>query len=103
MVPVVCSVRLYEGCWKGTLSQEAVTLALKRTFPEQSDNALVDVEFVEPEDIQEDVALEATVTVMARWCHAEIIRDGIAESLLQRFDPEFESMIEVEVEESLCP
>ena len=93
---VVCRVVLYEGCWITQPSKEDVTLALSRTFPAQGDNALGRIEFAEP---PEDVALEVEVAVFTRWCHSEIIRDDIIESVLYRFEPEYESMIEVEVED----
>ena len=31
------------------------------------------------------------------WSHSEIVRDALIDALLQSFQPEYESMIEVEV------
>jgi hypothetical protein len=52
------------------------------------------VEFEEP---NEDEALVAVAVVLTRYCHAEIIRDDIAEAVLRHFRPEYDSMVEVEV------
>jgi len=49
------------------------------------------------EEPGEDEMLVAEATVRPRHWHCEIVRDGIGEALLAVFQPEYESMVEVEV------
>ena len=82
-------------------SKETVAAALGLAFPSHGDGwgarnrpSLASVEFEEP---NEDEALVAVAVVLTRYCHAEIIRDDIAEAVLRHFRPEYDSMVEVEV------
>jgi len=91
---VRCRIALYEGGWRAVPSKQAVKATLEHTCPARNGSCLAAVEFAEP---SADVAVEAEVSVLTRWCHAEIVRDAIIEALLRRLTPEYESMIEVEV------
>ena len=74
---------LYEGNWQ-RLSREAIEAVLDS----------FDYEFVEPD---EDVAVAIEITVTCP--DAEIVRDEIIERILQ-LEPEYESMVEVEVSDA---
>ena len=96
---VVCKATLADGAWGNYPAEETLRAALELTFPCHADTyvrpgpVLVSVEC----DEADDEALVAEVEVLTRYCHAEIIRDDIIETLLRRFRPEYESMVEVEV------
>ena len=51
--------------------------------------------FFEPDD--EETRLECRACFEAKWSHSEIIRDKLIETLSLRFQPEYDSMVEVEV------
>jgi hypothetical protein len=98
---VVCRLVLSDGLWGRVPSKETVAAALGLAFPSHVDGwgarnrpSLASVEFEEP---NEDEALVAVAVVLTRYCHAEIIRDDIAEAVLRHFRPEYDSMVEVEV------
>lgn len=91
---VRCYISMYDGNWRRPPSQKEVRSVLETAFPPHSDDCLVSIEFVEPE---EDVRVQAEVVVSHPWYHEEVVQDKIIERLLKRFDPEYESMIEVEV------
>jgi len=97
MERVMCRVLLYEGCWNRKLSQKAIEKALRRAVSGHC--VIVALEFVRPDA---DVAFEVEITVDADtdWGDQENVCDEIIEWLLHRFEPEFESMIEVEVEDA---
>ena len=54
------------------------------------------MEAVEPDP---DVVLQLELTACTGWTygHEEAVRDRIAEALLRRFQPEYESMVEIEI------
>jgi hypothetical protein len=89
---VSCTIILYEGQWRKKPSEHALRTALKRAVA--GDCSLVELEFVPP---SEDIAFETEVVVATEWSDEEHVRDRIIEGLLRRFEPEYESMIEVEV------
>jgi len=92
---VNCRVILYEGQWRKKLSEDALKATLKRVVC--GDCLLAELIFIEPD---EDVALEVEVVVITDWSDEEHVRDGIIEGLLEQFEPEYESMIEVEVSDA---
>ena len=89
---VSCAIILYEGQWGRTLSKEAVEKAVRRAV--YGDCSLKELRFVDPDM---DVAFEIEVAVTTDWSDEEHVRDRIIERLLARFEPEYESMVEVEV------
>ncbi len=88
---VKCKVLLYDGQWKRKLGREVVVSALRRSV--FGDCTLTELTFLEPGD---DVAFEIDIAVATDWSDEENVCDRIIERLLQ-FEPEYESMIEVEV------
>lgn len=92
---VSCTIILYEGQWRRKLAEDVLRAALNRVV--FGDCSLVELEFVPPD---EDVAFEIEVVVATRWSDEEHVRDRIIEGLLRRFEPEYESMIEVEVRDA---
>ena len=101
MSRVVCRIVLSEGIWENQPSKRAVREALRSAWPPRTHvgsvpppPTLVRLGFDEPGD---DEALVAEAVVDARCCHAETIRDDIVGALLASFQPEYESMVEVEV------
>jgi hypothetical protein len=66
-------------------------------FPEDGECSLNTFEFLEP---SEDVAFEIEAVVTTDWSDQENVSDTIIEAVLYRFEPEYESMIEVEVEDA---
>jgi len=94
---VFCKVLFFEGRWRRKLSEKSIELALRRAV--SSHCWVVSLEFVKPD---EDVAFEAQVIVDVDtdWGDREVVRDEIIEWVLSRFEPEFESMIDVEVEDA---
>ena len=90
---VTLRVLFYDGCWGRSLSQKSIEQTLRVL------KHIVDLEFLEPD---EDVLFEVEVTVDVDldWGNHENVADRITERLLRRFEPEFESMIEVEVEDA---
>ncbi len=95
MNPVQCNVTLTTGRWQTTPTLAAARNILGLYFG----RALQAVEAVESEP---DVVLQLEVTAYMGWGygHAEAVRDRIAEALLGRFQPEYESMVEMEVVET---
>ncbi len=90
---VNATIILYEGQWR-KLSKTVLRAALRRSF---GDCSLVELEFVEP---GRDVAFKIEAVVVTDWSDKEDVQDRIIRRLLERFEPEFESMIEVEVEDA---
>ena len=95
MNPVRCNVTLATGRWRTRPTLAAVRNILGLYFG----RALQAVEAVASEP---DVVLQLEVTACMGWGfgHAEAVRDRIAEALLGRFQPEYESMVEMEVVET---
>jgi divalent metal cation (Fe/Co/Zn/Cd) transporter len=95
MERVICRVLLYEGRWGHKLSYKAIESVLRHMGCRH--RPLASLRFVQPDD---DVAFEVEVVFHADldWGDQENICDRIIERLLTRFEPEYESMIEVEVE-----
>ena len=83
---------LYEGRWKPRPSRRAIRAVLDG-LSSGCWWAVVDYAFVAPE---EDVAFAVELSAVSQSCDAEHVRDGIIEEFLASFEPEFESMIEVE-------
>ncbi len=97
MDSVFCRVLFFDGRWRRKLSEKSIAVTLKRAV--SSHCRVVSLAFVKPD---EDVAFEAqmVVDVNTTWGDREVVRDEIVERVLWRFEPEFESMIEVEVEDA---
>ena len=57
---------------------------------------LVRLDFIDP-DGDDDVLLAFEAEFVTYWSHSEIVRDALIDALLQSFQPEYESMIEVEI------
>lgn len=83
---------LADGSWQVKPTPAVVRDILNSAFPDGGDDSLLSVQEADGES---DTAF--AVTVDARWKHAEAVRDCIAEALLRRCRPEYESMVEVEV------
>ena len=101
MSRVVCRIVLSEGTWKTPPSKHGARGLLRSIFPTPTDGEvpphppmLTRLRFEEP---GEDEILVAEATVRPRHRHCEIVRDDIVEALLAAFQPEYESMVEVEV------
>jgi hypothetical protein len=90
--PVRCNVTLSMGRWQTMPTLAAVNNILEFYFGSE----LQEVETVEPEP---DTVLQLDVTACTgrSYGHEEAVRDRIAEALLRRFQPEYESMVEVEI------
>ena len=95
MNPVRCNITLTSGRWQTRPTLAAVRNILGFYFG----RALQAVDAVESEP---GVALQLEVTAYLGWGygHEEAVRDRIAEALLRRFRPEYESMVEMEVVET---
>lgn len=94
---VRCEVRLAEGDWAETPTLAAIRDILGNCLTTRDDR-LVSVEEIDPVPPDApDIALQVEVTVCVRWDHSEIVRDRIIEALLQHCQPEYDSMVEVEV------
>jgi hypothetical protein len=98
---VVCRIALSEGKWEIQPSKHGVRELLRSIFPPSEDDevppdspTLTRLRFEEPE---EDEILVAKATVRNCQRHNEIVRDDIIQALLAEFQPEYESMVEVEV------
>lgn len=94
MSHVNCRIILYEGNWQRRLSEDALTSLLRRTFPDDGECSLDSLDFIEP---SEDAAFEIEATVDTDWSDQENVSDTIIEAVLDRFKPEYETMVEVEV------
>jgi len=94
---VNCRIILYEGNWRRKVSSDSISVLLRRTFPEDGECSLDTLDFVEP---NEDVAFEIEAVVTTDWSDKENVSDTIIEEVLHRFEPEYETMIEVEVWET---
>ena len=92
MNPVRCNIALSRGRWQAVPTLAAVHNILGFYFGSR----LQEVEAVEPDP---DAVLQLEVTACTGWTygHEEAVRDRIAEALLRRFQPEYESMVEVEI------
>jgi hypothetical protein len=94
-------VALSEGTWETQPSKHGLRELLRSIFPPPADEdlppslaMLTRLKFEEP---GEDAILVAEATVRPRHWHCETVRDDIVEALLASFQPEYESMVEVEV------
>ncbi len=90
-------VLLYEGKWRRKPSKKTVENALRHTVSARG--AVLDLSFVDPIP---DVAFEIELAVNTDldWGDQENVCDDIVERLLRSFDPEYESMVEVEIEDA---
>ena len=95
MSRVSCTITLYEGRWGRKPSRESLEKTIRRAA--DGDCWLEELEFVKPD---EDVAFEMEASVTTDWSDEENVRDKIIERLLARFKPEYESMVEVEVNDA---
>ncbi len=97
MERILLRVLLYEGVWRRKPSKKTVENALRHTVSARG--TVLDVVFVDPIP---DVAFEIEMVVDADtdWGDQENVCDDIVERLLRSFDPEYESMVEVEVEDA---
>ena len=89
----ICKLILAEGNWGRKLSQEAVERTLKRYFA-YGDCFVTKYEFLEPD---EDNAFEIEVVVETDWSGDDNVQDSLIECFIRRFEPEYESMVEVEL------
>jgi len=90
---VTLKVLLHDGCWGRRPSEKLIAQTL------HAFKNIIGSKFVEP---AEDVLFEVALTVDADldWGNHENVSDRIIERLLRRFEPEYESMVEVEVEDA---
>ncbi|MEN6367671.1 MAG: hypothetical protein ABFC88_12745 [Thermoguttaceae bacterium] len=85
-------VVLYAGTWKRRPPTEAVLRQCLRWF---FGTELGKVRFVESD---EDIAVEANFSAFLEdETHGDIVCDELCVDLLRRMEPEFETMVEVEV------
>lgn len=82
---------LYEGEWEPRLSRRRIQTVLDGLS--DGDWAVIDYAFVQPD---EDVAFVVELWADSRWADAEHVRDAIIGEFLRHFEPEFETMIEIE-------
>jgi hypothetical protein len=83
----VCVIRLDTGVWKTQPTLDKVCQLLEDHYERP---------FVEFVDSREDDALIVQVIIHSLWEHSEAARDEVFE-LMQTFEPEYDSMIEVEL------
>jgi len=88
-----CKLTLAEGNWGRNLSEEAVERTLKRYFS-YGDCFVIKYELLEPD---EDNAFEVEVVVETDWSGGDNVQDSLTECFIRRFEPEYESMVEVEL------
>lgn len=85
-------VVLYKGQWKRSATASHLREQLQRVFGDD----LCNVEFPTPDDT--DVAVDAMVRVYTdKNTIRDLLCDKLFEALLRRMEPEYESMLEVEV------
>ena len=89
----VCHVQLCDGNWGRRVTEGAVADVVKSCANIDCDP--IRLGFVGPDG--DDVLLAFEAEFVTYWSHSEIVRDDLIDSLLQRFQPEYDSMIEVEV------
>ena len=93
----VCHIQLSEGNW----GLRPTPAQIRKSIPHGRwhDAVLSRLSFEDPDDA--DVLLAFEAEFKAYWsfvgAHVEALRDELFTALLQRFQPEFESMVEVEV------
>ena len=90
---IICKLILADGNWGRKLHQESVERTLKRYFA-HGDCFVIEYEFLEPE---EDNAFEVELAVETDWSCGDNVQDSLIECFIRRFEPEFESMVEVEL------
>lgn len=83
----------YDGQWTPPLTLDAVEELLS-DLADEGEWTLVEYEMVSPD---EDMSVVLELTIVSEWSDTEHVRDKLIETVLVYFDPEFESMIEVEV------
>jgi hypothetical protein len=89
----VCRVQLCDGNWGRQISEGTVADVVESCA--NVDRNLVRLDFLDVDG--DDVLLAFEVEVVTHWSHSEIVRDALIDALLQWFQPEYDSMIEVEV------
>jgi hypothetical protein len=93
----VCHIRLSAGNW----GLRPTPAQIRKSVPHGRwhDAVLSRLSFEDPDDA--DVLLAFEAEFKAYWsfvgAHVEALRDELFTALLRRFQPEFESMVEVEV------
>jgi len=90
----VCCVQLCDGTWGRQIAEGAVADVVESCANVDCD--LVRLDFIDP-DGDDDVLLAFEAEFVTYWSHSEIVRDALIDALLQSFQPEYESMIEVEI------
>lgn len=88
-----CTIRLARGCWQTMPTFTGVSKRLRTLFACHNDCLL----YATQQDPEPDVLLQLEVVVETRWKHSEVVRDLIAETLAGLCQPEYESMVEVEL------
>ncbi len=88
-------VLLYEGKWGRKLTPKAIESSINRAVTYRG--MITHLEYVDPIP---DVAFEIEIVILLYedWDDKEIARDVIVRELLIDLDPEYESMVEVEIE-----
>jgi hypothetical protein len=86
-------VQLSQGNWGRPPTRRRVRESVSACG--NRDNGFCHLSFFEPAD--EETRLECRVCFEAKRSHSEIIRDKLIETLSLRFQPEYDSMVEVEV------
>ena len=86
-------VQLSQGNWGRPPTRRRVRESVSACG--NRDNGFCHLSFFEPAG--EETRLECRVCFEAKRSHSEIIRDKLIETLSLRFQPEYDSMVEVEV------
>jgi hypothetical protein len=89
----ICKLTLADGNWGRKLKKESVEATL-RHYSFCGDCKVSHYEFLDPD---EDNAFEIEVVVTTDWSGDDNVQDSLTECFIRRFDPEFESMVEVEL------
>jgi hypothetical protein len=86
------NITLSDGRWKVRPSEKAVqSIVAQFAFPPR------EVVWDESEPFAPDPAAIVQLSVICPVVNGEILRDSLIEAMLNRFQPEYESMVEVEV------
>jgi len=91
MSQVRCYATLDDGKWRVTPSLSAVRKALG--VMRWREPVVVEIDTVPGAGRQMEIRAET------QWEHGEIVRDRIVEALLRHLGPEYDSMVEVEVQD----
>jgi hypothetical protein len=86
-------IQLSQGTWGQRPTRTRVRAAVRESLANKSVSRRL--RFSDP--LSNETVLECKGQFRTRVLHAEIVRDALIETLLQRFQPEYDSMVEVEV------